>query len=84
MSTEKTAMIPVENFSSAIRVGRRWAGLTQKQVAAELGIPYQDYQRYEYGLFIPSKERVCKLAAIFGLDVYNLRQLAVRDFMNRY
>lgn len=59
-------------FNDKLRLARAQSGLTQKQVADELGIPYQDYQRYEYGLHFPTISRTRKLAIILNANANDL------------
>ena len=40
---------------------REMNGLTQREMGEHLGIPYQDYQKYEYGLFFPKKQRFIEI-----------------------
>jgi len=44
-------------------------GLTQKQVAAGLGIVEQQYQRYEYGARVPSALVLIALADFFDVSL---------------
>ena len=44
-------------------------GLTQKQVAAALGITEQAYQRYEYGKTVPSALVLIALADYFDVSL---------------
>jgi len=46
---------------------RKRAGLTQRQVAAALGITEQAYQKYEYGKSAPDAKKMLKLYKIFGV-----------------
>lgn len=48
-----------------IRIKR---GLTQKQVAKEIGIGVRQYQRIEAGVGKPSYEALCKLEDLFQLS----------------
>ena len=58
---------------------RIFEGMTQKEVAEIIGIPYQDYQKYEYGILIPKKERYKELCEAIGIpltnEIYHLTKL---------
>lgn len=49
-------------------------GLTQKEVAIELGITYQSYQAYELGITIPTLQNFIKLAKLFEVPYEELLQ----------
>ena len=53
---------------------RKEMGLTQKEVARELGITYQSYQAYELGIAIPTLPNFIKLAKLFEVDYEELLQ----------
>ncbi len=55
-----------------IRAARLAAGLTQKELAAKVGIPYQTLQRWEYGTFSPNMDNLIKLASALGISVEEL------------
>lgn len=46
-------------------------GYTQKNVADRLQIPYQDYQKYEYGLVMPKIDRYKELCIILNIPISN-------------
>ena len=50
--------------------------LTQKQMANILQMPYQNYQRYEYGIYKPKPERLGKFCDIFRIE----QALLVKEF----
>ena len=54
-----------------LRDTRRRRGWTQKEIAEDIGIPYQDYQKYEYGYQNPKKERYYQLCHALCLPVDN-------------
>jgi transcriptional regulator with XRE-family HTH domain len=58
----------MERFAEKLRTLRKKHGLTQQQVADELGISTQTFvHRLETGQKKPSVEHVLKLAQIFGV-----------------
>ena len=46
-----------KNLPWNLKHAREMKGLTQKDMSEHLGIPYQDYQKYEYGLIFPKMKR---------------------------
>ena len=64
-------MINFAHIPKILKHQRAYEGLTQKDVAEQLGIPYQDYQKYEYGESIPGKERFRDLCTILKLPITN-------------
>ena len=65
------------NFSEHLFILREQRGLTQKEIAKELGISTLTYQRYEYG------DREPKLSALIALaDFYkmSLDELVCREW----
>lgn len=54
-------------FSKRLKEQRKAAGLTQQQMATELGIRQQSYNRYENDSSEPNLETVVKIAKL--LDV---------------
>ena len=55
-------------LSAQFKKVRLEKGLTQKQVAAALGITEQAYQRYEYGKTVPSALVLIALADYFDVS----------------
>lgn len=51
---------------------RKAAGLTQKQVAENLGITAQSYQAYEYGSAVPTLQNFIKLTILFDISANEL------------
>ena len=51
---------------------RKLVGLTQKEVADELGISLQAYKHYEAGRRVPRLEIALKIADVFGITVDQL------------
>lgn len=67
----KKIIEPVERrqyHAKRIKEQRVYLGLTQKQVAARIGIPYQDYQKYEYGLIEPKRDQYERICDALKLD----------------
>lgn len=60
-------------MNQAIRAARIKQGLTQSQVAIQVGITVISYQRIEYGTQRPSLETAIKIADALGVE--NLREL---------
>lgn len=56
-------------LSAQFKKVRLEKGLTQKQVAAALGITEQAYQRYEYGKTVPSALVLIALADYFDVSL---------------
>ena len=71
--------IPQKEFydlADLLRYCRRYRGMTQKEVAAKLGFSYQQYQKYEYGIYTPKKVNREKIAKALKIDVRMLQALA--------
>ena len=64
-------------FNEKIRMLRRNAGLTQRQVADAVGVTYRTYQNYEAGASKPSGGVALRLAAALGVSTDTL--LGTRD-----
>lgn len=58
-------------FKEKIRILRRKAGFTQKELATLIGVTYRTYQNYESGASTPSYDKLAKLASVLkiGLDM---------------
>ena len=59
-------------IGDSIRTARLAAGLTQKELAARMGVNYQMLQKWEYGTFRPNAENLVKLAGALGMSVEEL------------
>jgi len=59
----------MDNIGQIIKDIRGKEGMTQKQVAAELGIGYTNYNKMENGVREPSVTELRELASLFGLTV---------------
>ena len=66
-----------ENMDRA-KVGRRIRALREDRgqsmayVARKLGLPYNSYYSYEYGLRLPSEKNKEKIANYYGCDVEDI------------
>lgn len=60
-----------KRIPTILKIQRRYMGMTQKEVAEIVKIPYQDYQKYEYGIHIPRKERYRELCIALGIPITN-------------
>lgn len=58
-----------EKFKERVLELRKEAKETQIQVANVIGIAVRNYQRFEYGLSLPSIESAWKLADHFGVSI---------------
>ncbi len=59
-------------MGSRLRAARRGAGLTQKQLAAELGVEAITVSRWERGVTSPSLPRLRRIAEFTGTTVSDL------------
>lgn len=60
------------NIGRAIAQQRTKAGMTQEEVAAELGIGNEAVSRIERGVAMPSLKRLYELAQLFGCEAVDL------------
>ncbi len=60
------------NITSVLQIARSTKGLTQKQVADQVGITVRTYQRYEYNERNLSLEMAAKIAKILEISLYDL------------
>lgn len=58
-----------DNLSIILKELRTSNGLTQKQIAKNLGITYQSYQAYERKTAIPSLPILIKLAEFYDVSL---------------
>ena len=65
------------NFSEHILELRVKRGILQKDIAKEVGISLQTYQRYEYGTREPKLSALIALADYYGMS---LDELVCREF----
>ena len=59
-------------FAEKLFVLRKERGLTQTEVAKELGIVVRAYQRYEYGDRTPPMETLIALADLYDISLDEL------------
>ena len=64
-------------FNEKLRLLRKDAGMTQRQVADVIGVTYRTYQNYEAGASSPSGDVASRLAAALGVSTDTL--LGTRD-----
>lgn len=55
-------------FNEKLRLLRKNAGLTQRQVADAVGVTYRTYQNYEAGASMPAGDTASRLAAALGVS----------------
>ena len=55
-----------------VHIAREASNKTQKQVASEIGVAEQQYQRYEYGEHIPNAITAQRLASALNTTVGEL------------
>lgn len=65
LSHEKT----ISTLAQRLKFARKFRGLTQREVAKSLKVSYQQYQKYEYGLYIPTRNMRRKLAKALNIDI---------------
>ena len=68
MQNERSAMEDKDMFRERVRELRREVRMSQKALAAELGISQQAYAKYERGLSSPNPASLCRIAKIFGVS----------------
>lgn len=61
-----------QELSENLKRCRKCAGLTQKQVAEQLGMEYKHYRYIESGHLMPSIFKLIKAAEIFGVGVLEI------------
>lgn len=55
-----------------LKTRRSIQNIKQSEIAAELGISYQQYQKYEYGLIRPNIKRFLQIAKILNISRANI------------
>jgi transcriptional regulator with XRE-family HTH domain len=60
---------PASGLAARMRALRESAGYSQIEAAAELGVSRATYLRYEAGTSAPTFDEVCKLAALYGVEI---------------
>ncbi len=56
------------SIASRIRELRQGCGMTQRQVAHQIGVTYQSYQAYEHGKALPSLDSLISLSQLFEVS----------------
>lgn len=59
-------------YNEKLRLLRKNAGLTQRQVADAVGVTYRTYQNYEAGASMPAGDTASRLAAALGVSTDTL------------
>lgn len=60
------------NLSKNLKDLRKQFGYTQKYVAEQIGVVYQSYQHYEWGLTVPTLQNFIKLAKLYNVSYEDL------------
>ena len=60
------------NLSKNLRDLRKQYGYTQTYVAEQIGIAYQSYQAYEWGVTVPTLQNFIKLAKLYNVSYEDL------------
>lgn len=59
----------ISTLGQKLKFARQFRGMTQREVAQLLKVSYQQYQKYEYGLYVPKKNMRKRLAKALQLDI---------------
>ena len=59
-------------LSKNLKALRKQVGYTQTYVAEQLGIAYQSYQAYEWGISVPTLQNFIKLAKLYDVSYEEL------------
>lgn len=70
--------LKLKQLGQALKYQRLIQGITQKEIASMLHIPYQDYQKYEYGLVIPKIDRYVQICSVLDIPLDNSFYLLTR------
>ena len=65
-------MQEIYNLSKNLKDLRKQYGYTQTYVAEQIGITYQSYQHYEWGLTVPTLQNFIKLAKLYNVSYDDL------------
>ena len=65
-------MDELKNLPKNLKDLRKQFQYTQNYVAAQLGISYQSYQHYEWGVTVPTLQNFIKLAKLYNLSLDEL------------
>lgn len=60
------------NLAKNLKELRKQFGYTQKYVAEQIGITFQSYQHYEWGLTVPTLQNFIKLAKLYNVSYEEL------------
>jgi DNA-binding XRE family transcriptional regulator len=60
------------NLSKNLKLLRKQFGYTQTYVAEQIGITYQSYQAYEWGVTVPTLQNFIKLAKLYDVSYEDL------------
>ena len=61
--------VPVDEFAGRLKELRLASGMTQKEAATALGMPEPLWQKYEWGLSVPSLGKCVKIADLFNVSL---------------
>ena len=67
-----------------IKAARKKAGMTQKELADKLGIPYQGISQYERGIRKPKIDTLVKIADSLGVTLEELLSTRTRGIPPSY
>lgn len=65
-------MNELKNLARNLKDLRKQFEYTQTFVAAQIGISYQSYQNYEWGVTVPTLQNFIKLAKLYGISLDEL------------
>ncbi len=60
------------NLAKNLKDLRKQFGYTQKYVSEQIGVTYQSYQHYEWGLTVPTLQNFIKLAKLYDVSLDEL------------
>ncbi len=74
MSSELKGKImdELKNLARNLKDLRKQFEYTQTFVAGQIGISYQSYQNYEWGVTVPTLQNFIKLAKLYGISLDEL------------
>jgi transcriptional regulator with XRE-family HTH domain len=76
MSVKRPDPVDIE-VGHRIRIERLARGLSQTALANQLGVTFQQVQKYEKGVNRVGAGRLTKIAEVLGIEVSNLRRAIV-------
>ena len=56
-------------FGARLKTLRNDRSMTQKEVAAKVGVEHTHYNKYEAGMYVPPMDKVVILAGLFGVTL---------------